>query len=177
MLGKSRSFAKQSNMKKLSLIATLIIAVLLLQKCKTDTVTATATSSNTMFAVINEDKRPEIPKFVPPKFSQLIQDCWSRNVAQRPSLSAIIDRLKELKKEGLPRIELSLANCKLYRKKTTVFAFKSKDTVIVYKPWGTGESKKGDWVLVGPGDDVYTCDAAGKSNRRAGSSCQSGAVR
>jgi len=41
-------------MKKLSLIATLIIAVLLLQKCKTDTVTATATSSNTMFAVIND---------------------------------------------------------------------------------------------------------------------------
>jgi hypothetical protein len=30
----------------------------------------------------------------------------------------------------------------------------------VYKPWGTGEGKKGDWVLVGPNDDVYTCDAA-----------------
>jgi hypothetical protein len=54
MLGKSRSFAKQSNMKRLSLIATLIIAVLLLQKCKTESVTAVATSSNTLFAVIND---------------------------------------------------------------------------------------------------------------------------
>lgn len=25
---------------------------------------------------------------------------------------------------------------------------------------GTGEGKRGDWVLVGVGDDVYTCDAA-----------------
>jgi hypothetical protein len=54
MLGKSRSFAKQTNMKRLSLIATLIVAVLLLQKCKTESVTATATSSNTLFAVIND---------------------------------------------------------------------------------------------------------------------------
>jgi hypothetical protein len=23
---------------------------------------------------------------------------------------------------------------------------------------GTGEGKKGDWVLVGPNDDVYTCN-------------------
>jgi hypothetical protein len=41
-------------MKKLSLIAPLLIVVLLLQKCKTDTITANATSSNTMFAVIND---------------------------------------------------------------------------------------------------------------------------
>jgi serine/threonine protein kinase len=111
-------------------------------------------------AVIAEDKRPDIPAFVPPKFSNLIQNCWARNIKQRPNFPDIIETLKELKKEGLPRIELSLSNAALYRKKTTVFAFKSKDTVIVYKPWGTGESKKGDWVLVGPGDDVYTCDAA-----------------
>jgi len=41
-------------MKKLSLIATLILTVLLLQKCKTDSFTASTTSSNTMFAVIND---------------------------------------------------------------------------------------------------------------------------
>lgn len=111
-------------------------------------------------AVITEDKRPDIPLFVPPKFAQLIQQCWSRDPSKRPSFPQVIEALAVLKKEGLPRIELSLANTKLYRKKTTVFAFKSKDAVIVYKPWGTGEGKKGDWVLVGPGDDVYTCDAA-----------------
>jgi hypothetical protein len=52
--GKNRSFAKQSYMKKLSLIITLLLAVLLLQNCKKDTYTAVATSSNTLFAVIND---------------------------------------------------------------------------------------------------------------------------
>ena len=41
-------------MKKISLIATLLLAVLLLQKCTKDTVTATATSSTTLFATIND---------------------------------------------------------------------------------------------------------------------------
>jgi hypothetical protein len=41
-------------MKRLSLIAILISAVLLLEKCKSDTITATAVSSNTMFATIND---------------------------------------------------------------------------------------------------------------------------
>ena len=41
-------------MKKLSLIITLLLAVLLLQKCKKDTYTAYATTSNTMFAIIND---------------------------------------------------------------------------------------------------------------------------
>lgn len=41
-------------MKKLSLIITLLLAVLLLQECKKDTFTETATSSNTLFAVIND---------------------------------------------------------------------------------------------------------------------------
>jgi len=41
-------------MKKLSLIITLLLAVLLLQKCKKDTYTAYATSTNTMFAIVND---------------------------------------------------------------------------------------------------------------------------
>jgi hypothetical protein len=41
-------------MKKLSLIATLLLAVLLLQECKKDTITATATSNTLLFAVIND---------------------------------------------------------------------------------------------------------------------------
>ncbi len=52
--GKNRSFAKHSYMKRLSLIITLLLAVLLLQNCKKDTFTETATSSNTLFAVIND---------------------------------------------------------------------------------------------------------------------------
>ena len=41
-------------MKKLSVIATLLLAVLLLQKCTKDTISATATSSTLLFAVIND---------------------------------------------------------------------------------------------------------------------------
>lgn len=110
-------------------------------------------------SVINDDARPDIPAFVPPNFQNLITSCWQRDPQRRPAFSRIIQLVAQLKEEGLPRVELSLATSKLYRKKVTVFAFKSKDTVIVHKPWGTGESKKGDWVVVGPSDDVYTCDA------------------
>jgi hypothetical protein len=52
-LTKSRSFAKQSYMKKIYLFVILFSTVLLLQNCKKDTVTETATSSNTFFAIIN----------------------------------------------------------------------------------------------------------------------------
>jgi hypothetical protein len=41
-------------MKKLSLIATLLLAVLLLQKCTKDTISESATSSTLLFAVIND---------------------------------------------------------------------------------------------------------------------------
>jgi hypothetical protein len=41
-------------MNKLSLIVALLLAVLLLQKCKKDTFTETATSSNTLFAIIQD---------------------------------------------------------------------------------------------------------------------------
>jgi hypothetical protein len=54
ILGKSRSFAKQSYMKKISLIATLISAVLLLQNCKKDVAIGTTTSTEPMIAIIND---------------------------------------------------------------------------------------------------------------------------
>ncbi|MDB5125442.1 MAG: hypothetical protein JWP94_3571 [Mucilaginibacter sp.] len=41
-------------MKRFSLIIALLSAVLLLQNCKKDTVTATATSNTTLFAVVND---------------------------------------------------------------------------------------------------------------------------
>ena len=53
-LVKSRSFAKQSYMKKFSLIATLLATVLLLQNCKKDTQTAIATSTRPLIATIND---------------------------------------------------------------------------------------------------------------------------
>ena len=54
ILAKSRSFAKQSYMKKISLIATLFLAVLLLQNCKKDTAIGSTTSNEPMIADIND---------------------------------------------------------------------------------------------------------------------------
>lgn len=45
---------KQSYMKKIYLFVTFLLAALLLQNCKKDTVTATAASANLFFAVIND---------------------------------------------------------------------------------------------------------------------------
>src|SRR5690349_11722944 len=73
-------------------------------------------------AVITEDKRPDIPAFVPPKFAELIQACWNRDPLKRPNLENVIEKLEDLRREGLPRIDLSIKNAKLYRKKTLVFA-------------------------------------------------------
>eukprot|EP00455_Lapot_gusevi_P055727 TRINITY_DN9101_c0_g2_i1.p1 TRINITY_DN9101_c0_g2~~TRINITY_DN9101_c0_g2_i1.p1 ORF type:complete len:218 (-),score=86.10 TRINITY_DN9101_c0_g2_i1:67-720(-) len=109
--------------------------------------------------VINQDLRPVIPEFVPPAFAALIRSCWSRDPKQRPTFPQLLERLAHIRQQGLPRLELSAKNAKLYRKKILVYAFRSSDPVTVFKSWGTGESKPGDWVIVGPGDDVYTCDA------------------
>jgi serine/threonine protein kinase len=110
-------------------------------------------------AVITENKRPFIPAFVPPHFTNLIELAWHQNPQKRPPFPEILKSLEHLAEEGLPRFELTTRNARFYRKQATVFAFKSKDPVIVYKSWGTGESKPGDYVVVGPRDDIYTCDS------------------
>lgn len=110
-------------------------------------------------AVVLEDARPPIPAFIPPKFKELIEACWHRDPAVRPDFPSIIQQLKQLEKLGLPRVNLTPENAKFYAKKAAVYAFVSRDVVIVNKPWGIGESKRGDYVIVGPNDDVYTCDA------------------
>lgn len=111
-------------------------------------------------AVITEDARPVIPDFVPPRFHSLIEDCWQRDPDRRPSFTAVLEALAVITKEGLPRTHLTSTNARFYRKSHVVSAFQSKDIVTVFKSWGTGQSKPGDWIIVGPNDDVYTCDAA-----------------
>eukprot|EP01006_Ploeotia_vitrea_P007652 TRINITY_DN1771_c0_g1_i1.p1 TRINITY_DN1771_c0_g1~~TRINITY_DN1771_c0_g1_i1.p1 ORF type:complete len:798 (+),score=383.68 TRINITY_DN1771_c0_g1_i1:124-2517(+) len=110
-------------------------------------------------AVLTDDARPTIPEYVPPRWRDLISECWARDASRRPSFKSVLKKLKVITNEGLPRLNLTTDNAHLYRKKHAVFAFRSKDQVTVFKSWGTGESKRGDWVIVGSGDDVYTCDA------------------
>lgn len=103
--------------------------------------------------------RPEIPSFVPPQFRALIERCWHSDPTKRPSFDKVTEALEAISKLKLPRMDLRKANAKYYTKKAVVYAFRSLDKVIVRKSWGTGESKKGDFVIVGPNCDVYTCDA------------------
>jgi len=64
LLVKSRSFAKQSYMKKFSLIAIFLPAVLLLQNCKKDTQTAIATSTRQLIATINDTTWDPTPSLI-----------------------------------------------------------------------------------------------------------------
>lgn len=113
-------------------------------------------------AVIMNDKRPEIPTYVPSRYSDLIQACWQKDPSARPTMPHILQTLSQLKQLGIPRLELDRSNSGLYQKKTRVFAFQAKDVVIVYKQGMSTQSgmrsKKNDWIVVGQDDDVYTCD-------------------
>jgi serine/threonine protein kinase len=119
------------------------------------------TTHQAALAVLSDDYRPDIPAFVPPRMRSLIENCWLKDPKERPLFMDVIEELKNIRSDGLPRLELSLdlEGTHMFEKKTTVFAFKSRDTVIVNKPWGTGEAQKGDYVVIGPDDDVYTCAA------------------
>eukprot|EP00466_Bigelowiella_natans_P020126 jgi/Bigna1/69282/fgenesh1_pg.8_\ len=108
-------------------------------------------------AVLMEDARPKIPDFVPPAIRDLINDCWQKDAKNRPMFPKIIERLKATIEEGLPRESLSLKNAKLYMKKTHVYAFRSKDRFVFHKSWGKSTSNPGDFIIFGPGGDVYTC--------------------
>jgi hypothetical protein len=109
--------------------------------------------------VVVDNLRPLISESVLPRWRKIMKQCWHTNASKRPQIDEMVAELAVCKEEGLKRLELSLANASLYEKKVTVFAFKSKDRVIVYKSWGTGSSQKGDYIIVGIADDVYTCDA------------------
>jgi serine/threonine protein kinase len=112
-----------------------------------------------MLAVIGDGLRPTLPPFLTPELADLIRQCWHRDPAARPSAATLMSELDRLQHTALPRLELGPHNAKLYTKKHGVIAFRSKDRVSVRKSWGLGEGKKGDYVIIGPGDDVYTCDA------------------
>jgi hypothetical protein len=41
-------------------------------------------------SILFADKRPDIPPETPPKYSELIRKCWSRNTEDRPSIPQIL---------------------------------------------------------------------------------------
>jgi len=110
-------------------------------------------------AVLMEDVRPKIPDFVPRNPRRLIEACWQKDTKSRPMFPDIIKWVKDIDEEGIPRLNLTMENAKLYRKKTLVYAFKSKDRFVFYKTWGKSTSMPNDYVIIGPGGDAYTCAA------------------
>lgn len=59
----------------------------------------------------------------------------------------------------MDRIVVDASNAAQYCKKLTVYAYRSKDPVVVNKDWGLSEGEPGDWVIISPG--VRACASRG----------------
>jgi hypothetical protein len=107
-----------------------------------------------------DEIRPPVPDYVPEAYATLIRKCWLRVPGHRPLGPDVLPAVAHIRAAGIPKHELNVAGAAQYRKKQLVQAFPSAHPVVVSKSWGSGQSKPGDWIIVGPNDDVYTCDAA-----------------
>lgn len=67
----------------------IILWELLSRECPYEGMTAIQCA----LAVLNRDKRPEIPKWCPPALHALIKSCIKKDQSQRPTFSQIIDAL------------------------------------------------------------------------------------
>eukprot|EP00455_Lapot_gusevi_P024519 TRINITY_DN2555_c0_g2_i1.p2 TRINITY_DN2555_c0_g2~~TRINITY_DN2555_c0_g2_i1.p2 ORF type:complete len:281 (+),score=98.96 TRINITY_DN2555_c0_g2_i1:188-1030(+) len=103
-------------------------------------------------------QQPVIPKALGKDFISLIEQCWNPEPPKRPRLQQIVAKLEAIKKEGPPRVHLSLGNARKYQKKKTILAFRSKDPVTIVKYWGKSYCKPNAWVIVSDNDDIYCCD-------------------
>lgn len=64
----------------------IILWELLSRECPYEGMTAIQCA----LAVLNRDKRPEIPKWCPPSFHALIKSCVKKDPTERPSFSQVI---------------------------------------------------------------------------------------
>mmetsp|Transcript_4623 Transcript_4623/g.8855 ORF Transcript_4623/g.8855 Transcript_4623/m.8855 type:complete len:762 (+) Transcript_4623:30-2315(+) len=109
--------------------------------------------------IVQDNYRPKLPENVAPGFKAMIKSCWAADPTKRPSINTVLEALKQYKALGPPKIKLVVGqNAKRYRKKQTVFAYKSKDPVIIRKDWGKTVGKPGSWIILSGEDDVYPCD-------------------
>lgn len=51
------------------------------------------------------------------------------------------------------------SNAAEYGKKTTVWAHRTNAPVVIEKEWGRSDGEPGDYIIVGPNDDAYMCNA------------------
>lgn len=112
-----------------------------------------------VLAVVDQDARPTMFPYIPLVLAKLLAQCFAADPSMRPTAKEVVAVLQELQRTGLPRTVLGPQNgSTLYVKTATVFAFQVTDRVVCRKDWGTVTSSPGDWIIVGPGNDVYTCD-------------------
>ena len=71
----------------------IVLWELLTRKCPYEDLSAFQCA----IAVVNEDRRPEIPPWCPPAFESLIRNCIQRNPDDRPSFAKVLRAL-----EGMP---------------------------------------------------------------------------
>lgn len=60
---------------------------------------------------------------------------------------------------GSQKIEVDKSNAAEYCKKTTVWAHQTNAPVKIQKEWGLSDGLPGDYIIVGPNDDAYMCNA------------------
>lgn len=60
---------------------------------------------------------------------------------------------------GAKKIEVDKSNAAEYGKKTTVWAHRTNAPVVIEKEWGRSDGEPGDYIIVGPNDDAYMCNA------------------
>jgi hypothetical protein len=46
-----------------------------------------------------------------------------------------------------------------YKKRITVKAYRSSESITYHRNWGDRKYPPGHWVIVGPNNDIYGCDA------------------
>lgn len=108
---------------------------------------------------ITKGFRPHLPNSMSRELQGLISKCWSTDPNQRPTMQQVYETLEKVRKQGPPRISLVLGvNAHRYRKSKTIFAYRSKDAVKIYKDWGVSSGGKGTMIIFSGDDDVYLCD-------------------
>jgi serine/threonine protein kinase len=70
----------------------IILWELLTRQCPYDKMTPIQCA----IAVLNGNKRPEIPKWCPPSFQALIRTCWKKDPSERPTFPQILAALESV---------------------------------------------------------------------------------
>lgn len=114
----------------------------------------------TLLGEIVKGRRPDLPSFISSPLKDLLTKCWDTQPERRPRFQQITEALQSIKAAGPPKFVLRAGdNASVYRKKKTVFAYKSADPIVIFKDWGRSAGLAGSYIIFGGEEDVYMCDS------------------